>query len=160
MGILAADFLIGCQHFAKSKRRDRLLSAQGDGRCLEHTLCEAVPRVVVRRASPPGIVPTRSSWPCTLPPPRASSSPSRRLYIYLVVVGLPSAMMREGDDDAWGGDRGDTTRAGEETSARGDGAPRRGRARGGRRGGATTRGTLSHMNARPPLLTQPSLVLF
>jgi hypothetical protein len=31
MGILAADFLSGCQNFAKSKRRDRLLSAQGDG---------------------------------------------------------------------------------------------------------------------------------
>ena len=119
MGILAADFLIGCQHFAKSKRRDRLLSAQRDGRWGEHTLCEAVPRVVVRRASPPCIVPARSSWPCTLPPPRASSSPSRRLYIYLVAVGLPSATMREADDDAWGGDRGDTTRAGGETTRAG-----------------------------------------
>ena len=68
---------------------------------------------IVRRASPPRSVPARSSWPCPLPPPRASSSPSRRLYIYLVAVGLPSATMRKGDDDAWGGDaQGDTKRAG------------------------------------------------
>ena len=81
--------------------------------------CEAVPRVVVRRASPPRIVPARLSWPCTLPSPRASSSPSRRLYIYLVAVVLPLATMREADDDAWGGDRGDTTRAGGGDDARG-----------------------------------------
>ena len=144
MGILTADFLIGCRHFAKSKRRDRLLSARREmadgGSTLYVRLCP--PSSSGARRHP-------ASWPCTLPPPRASS-PSRRLYIYLVAVGLPSATMREGDDDAWGGDRGDTTRAGEETTrVGGRRAPEKTSAGKTARGGDDAGHTLTHECAPP-----------
>ena len=149
MGILAADFLIGCPHFAKSKRRDRLLSAQGDGRWGEHTLCEAVPRVVVRRASPPRIVPARLSWPCTLPSPRASSSPSRRMYIFVVAVAVGHD--EGGGRRAGGATRGAmTTRAGGETTRAGvRRAPEKTSAGKTARGGDDAGHTLTHECAPP-----------
>ena len=96
-----------------------------------------------------------ASWPCTLPPPRASSSPSRRLYLLLVAVAVGHD--EGGERRAGGATRGGTTtRAGGIRRARGAGASWRRRARGRGRGAATTRGTVSHMNALPT--RQPSLM--
>jgi len=134
--------------------------AQGDGRWGEHILCAAVPRVVVRRASPPVSCPSarRGHVRCHHRG-RCRPPPSRRSYFFLVAVAV-------GHDEG-GGRRArattrgaTTTRAGGIRRARGGGAPRRRRARGRRRGEATTRGTVSNMNALPTRQRQPSLLTF
>jgi hypothetical protein len=64
MGVLAAGFLIGLEYYKLSVGDG---DAMADG---ESTfVCEAVPRVVVRRASPPRIFPPRAAWTRGLNPP-------------------------------------------------------------------------------------------
>ena len=100
-------------------------------------MCEAVPRVdvVVRRASPPRIIPMRASWSRALHPPARVDVHFASLAFFISFL-LPFAVGHEGEGRCAGGRRGgwsDDTRVG---AARAGRRRARGRRRGGARRGA------------------------
>jgi len=114
-----------------------------DGGCA--FMCEAVPRVdvVVRRASPPRIIPARASWSRALPPPARVVVHLASLALF-ISFWLPFAVGHEGER----GDARGATRGGATTRAGGRRAPDEDE-RGEDGAGGVTRGTVSHTNAPP-----------
>jgi len=113
-----------------------------------HSVCGCAPRRRPARVAPPRRGHVRCHHRARRRPPRVAC-----ISFWLP---LPSATMREGNDARGGRRAGGRLRAQGGYDARGGGAPRRRRARGRGRGAATTRGTVSHMNALPT--RQPSLM--
>ena len=115
-------------------------------------MCEAVPcvDVVVRRASPPRIIPTRASWSRALPPPPARVVVHLASLALLISFWLPLASATRGRGATHGG----TTRRGKRRRVRGCGARRTKTSAGKTARGRATQGTVSHTNAPPRRLSR------